>query len=216
MSFNGKDSYLDILDNPSLNFDESDFSISFWLEFSYLPDGYALLLSKCNESTYPFRGISFFVGDLENGKMLFRTSGEYQLYAQSNYLNTSLWKYVVLLRREKYLEIYLDGELVSTSSFPLTNVTNKGNFRIGCNHIDPKFQRYNGKLDELRIYNRALSADEISELNNRHSSMGVVGHLTSFIGAYIKGKIEVIVAIVFAGILAFFYIRHKRSGLPLV
>jgi len=205
ISFNGINGYLDILDNPSLNMGESDFSISLWLRFSYLTDGYASVLSKVEETGYPYTGIGFFVGNLRDEfSTEFRTTGAYSLFSHTsrlNQLNNGLWKHIVLVRRGRDLEIYVNGGFINSVSLPLTNVSNNGNIRIGCNSENIKMQRFSGDLDELRIYNRALRGDEIGELSNQ-SGLGVFDYLAG-------------VAVLLAGLAAIWYYRRRPSGLSI-
>lgn len=64
------------------------------------------------------------------------------------------------------LSFYFNGELfvtknvsgdIATNSFPLT---------IGANAWNPAVSRYEGYIDEIRIYNRGLSTEEICQLHH--------------------------------------------------
>ncbi len=72
-----------------------------------------------------------------------------------------------MVRKGDSLKLYINAKLDNSDSFPLTYVSNNANILIGCNHIDTKAQNYLGKMDDIRIYNRALSADEIWTLYNQ-------------------------------------------------
>jgi len=75
-------------------------------------------------------------------------------------LQSDVWKYVVLTYDGANLILYIDG--VIGSSAPLVTTPSSGNsgIRIG-RRADGTADYYKGCIDEVAIYNRALSADEI-------------------------------------------------------
>lgn len=80
--------------------------------------------------------------------------------------NDGKWHHVVYVRdvavSKHYL--YVDGILKATSVDKYTTLTNTALFTIGKN--GPENQFWTGKIDDVRIYNRALNNSEISELYN--------------------------------------------------
>lgn len=61
---------------------------------------------------------------------------------------------------------YLDGAFMSTvSDNTICTTQNTSDFCIGMNRPGDTAARYQGALDDLRIYNRALSKNEIQELS---------------------------------------------------
>ena len=72
------------------------------------------------------------------------------------------WYHVAYrFRDQRYIDFFVDGSLVWTydtgTVAPLDTTTNP--VMIGMN-----YQQFNGLIDEVRIYNRALSAEEINRL----------------------------------------------------
>ena len=55
--------------------------------------------------------------------------------------------------------------LSNTSTQAIDNITNTINLHIGRNSASAS-QFYNGKMDNLRLYNRALTNSEITDLYN--------------------------------------------------
>jgi len=74
-------------------------------------------------------------------------------------LDTSTWYHVAGTYNGEVMSLYLNGVLDSSDSSLLTGeFQGRGNFHIAMIHED----RYlNGSIDEVRIWNRSLSADEI-------------------------------------------------------
>jgi hypothetical protein len=70
------------------------------------------------------------------------------------------WSHVAFTDDGARLRVYLDGELVGTNpAIPLT--TAKGPLTIGC--LAEYGNYFKGRLDEVRIYNRALDEAEIAQ-----------------------------------------------------
>lgn len=76
------------------------------------------------------------------------------------------WRHVIVLRRGGDFRIYVDGELVTeVNTVQRVDVRNVGDLILGgsaCNI--PGAVPFHGLIDELRVYNRALSLDELREL----------------------------------------------------
>ncbi len=80
--------------------------------------------------------------------------------------NTSLnnWYYLALTWNSSTMYGYSNGNLISSSSY--TNSSSQGgNSTIGAYQISPA-QLFPGEIDDVRIYNRALSAAEIQAIYN--------------------------------------------------
>ncbi len=64
------------------------------------------------------------------------------------------------------MRLYVNGALVATRAQTGNTMVSTGVLRIGGNGVWGEY--FNGAIDEVRIYNRALSAAEIqSDMNTR-------------------------------------------------
>jgi len=85
-------------------------------------------------------------------------------WADSGYyfLNTNIWYHVVMVRTSGTLNFYVNGTITSGSntSTPATPTTLS---QIGS-QVGIRF--FNGKIDEVGFWNRALSSTEITQLYN--------------------------------------------------
>jgi hypothetical protein len=97
------------------------------------------------------------------------------------YSDTANWHYVVFTADGTNLNIYYDGALVKSGAGTITSPGYLA--RIGSSSS----RYFNGLIDEVRIYNRALSASEVSQLynaaiavNSNHGSSFFASLLESF------------------------------------
>tara|TARA_B100000427_G_scaffold327255_1_gene337586 strand:+ start:243 stop:623 length:381 start_codon:yes stop_codon:yes gene_type:complete len=76
-------------------------------------------------------------------------------------LNDSIWHNAVLVLSSEVLTIYVDGEKVDNRPFPL-KTTSYVFSNIGGSHMSN--QTLLGEIDDLRIYNRALTEEQVKAL----------------------------------------------------
>jgi hypothetical protein len=77
------------------------------------------------------------------------------------------WNHVAAVRRSNMLQLYANGQLVATGTIDMPwDVTTDVPLQIGAG---PQ-SYFHGKLREVRLYDRAISDTEISELYERRNS----------------------------------------------
>ncbi|TDW96637.1 LamG domain-containing protein [Dinghuibacter silviterrae] len=84
-------------------------------------------------------------------------------------LQTDAWYHVVATFSAGVLKMYINGVLVSQQTEPITQLAYCSNagFNLGNWWSQDNGPALNGKIDELRIYTRAISATEVSYLYNK-------------------------------------------------
>ncbi len=159
--FNGKDSYID-LNNPIAAKDLK--TISFWAKFIRFDREMELVSKSSNGSgveviLYPFDppALSYFVSNNndENNAITYSTLK----------LNTTDWFHIVATQDgpNSDMKLYVDGELVETRKTP-TNISDQKNLYLGRWNNDSYQRVFDGFLDDIRLYNRALSEEEVQAL----------------------------------------------------
>jgi hypothetical protein len=97
-------------------------------------------------------------------------------------LPLNVWKHVCCVRAAGALKIYVNGVLNATGAPSTTAPVYSFPARFGTMFFNgfspPQYNGHNGKIDEFRIYNRALTATEILIL----ASVALPVKLTSFTG----------------------------------
>ena len=80
------------------------------------------------------------------------------------------WHHIACVREsDGTVKIYIDGVLDKAETLPLRNVDVSLAPRIGCDTRDPYTAKFNGLIDEVSIYGRALSPAEVQALKNKCS-----------------------------------------------
>jgi hypothetical protein len=154
-NFDGTDDYVSFADTTSLRFGE-ELTFAGWLKLDSSWSGY-------NEVIYRAGWGNGWDMVISPGNMDFRSSC---LGSTDNYLSTGLtanntWQFFVVTfsSTEGKIRTYKNGNLVTTKSQTGTLCTSAGTNKIGQGQ-----GAFFGNMDEIRIYNRALSASEIKAL----------------------------------------------------
>jgi hypothetical protein len=74
------------------------------------------------------------------------------------------WIFVCATRTNGALALYVDGQLMTTTTVSGTPTYQVSNITIGARHTPGTIHAFNGNIDDVRIYNRALTACEIAQL----------------------------------------------------
>jgi len=172
-SFNGTSDYIEVINAPSLNPDY--ITLCAWVNAqdapSQTPDiirksTYAdasneQYLLRLTNSNYPQAGVKVGTNCATYG-----TNWNF-CNSTSTIVPFSTWHFVVSTFDGKVLNVYVDGILVSTSIVAIPGPIMKcgSNLRIGLAWSGyPDY--FQGAIDEVRIYKRALTACEVNNLYN--------------------------------------------------
>jgi len=95
------------------------------------------------------------------GGIFYREGGNpLYMFPESNVLNTGQWYHVVGVYDGQKAYTYVDGSLVNSKDYPGILVTNSNPVYIGGLTTS---RHFNGTIDEVHIYNRALTPEEIHD-----------------------------------------------------
>jgi gliding motility-associated-like protein len=81
----------------------------------------------------------------------------------STVINLSQWYNLICIFSSNNINLYLNGNLISSFSPIILPIINNGNYYFGAS-ISGASQFFNGTLDDLGIWNRALTSAEIQQL----------------------------------------------------
>lgn len=169
-SFGGGTSYVDIGDHPEYDFGSNDFSISVW---AYRNSGWqqwdTAVAAKWNTGSAPSSnewtlGFGGTVNGIDTYPGLTLMSGSTAYRAiSSDTTSNDQWYHLVGMREGDYVKIYVNGVLKDEEFIGDLAVNNVTGRTLKIARIDAGYGLF-GRIDDLRIYNRALSQQEISNL----------------------------------------------------
>jgi hypothetical protein len=158
-------SYTEFTDNGNLDFTGStNFTISFGFLFSGTANGG--IIDNCLN----YGGWGLYVWSTVSGvwNLQFNYKNNSVGSAAATAITPNTWQHITAVRNNGTISIYINGihklsatEGTTTQSYPINPITGALSW---SGFTPPRYNPLNGKLDELRIYNRALSNIEIASL----------------------------------------------------
>ena len=158
-----------------------DFSISFWMRTTRAfpltanpPTGLAIINADSPGAATDF----LIAGTQENGlsRISFQTGlgsgGANQILHATSAVNTGNWVHVTCTRAKSTgeMKIYINGSLEATRTGSLATLSANPVLCIGATPGNAGTS-YEGDLDQIRIYNRALSATEVTVLSQESDAL---------------------------------------------
>lgn len=177
VNFDGTDDYIDLGTTKTYIDDGKPFTAAIWLN--------ADVFSGVSRPAYTFKtnGLKGWVSFLDSGASyedfsFGRDTSSSKRISFPGGFTTGVWRHVVIVyngngfNTTSNYTAYVDGaSVVVNSSSTLVSIENEnyiGSYRSGGSR-----GYWDGKLDDLRFYNRQLSADEVSQLYRLTSPTGV-------------------------------------------
>ena len=179
LSFDGIDDFVEVPNDPSLNFGTGDFSINVWINPNVViePQTESIVV-KGDLSLSTRKGYGLFIEGFETLFQLFFTMGDGTFaggFVSTPLIPAGNWTHVaVTVDRDQSNggKIYIDGSLVLIFD-PLNapgSISNTAPLFIGRSTGGDIDIFFDGLIDEVEIYNRALSASEIQTIFNTGSA----------------------------------------------
>ena len=150
--------YISVADSENWNFTAHDGTIAFWLRQDDLHDAKPHgIISQVNND------MNWAVYTNPGGVMNVGKAGVNAISTGSGVFATSTWSHVAISLSGSLTTIYVDGKIEATSTTAVwTDSVNP--LRIGGHVYGGTNYYFNGSLDDIRVYNRALSIDEVQKL----------------------------------------------------
>ena len=151
---------IEIPDHPGLNLSAGDFTISLWLKAD--AEGLATHQVVLDKAA---RGKLDYWLFLASGRLEMRFKGKNACLLAPGALTANRWYHVALRQDVKAcrLTIFVDGRESLSTMLHTTPDRSGSPLRLGCSGVFRKGS-FRGAMDELRIYQRALSNTEIGVL----------------------------------------------------
>lgn len=165
-----------VADDSVLDFGSGDFTISFWLK-PISTGNYQIIMEK-------FKPVGGGGGDgwtiyLEPGgspAVTFGARPGYSILYSRGSITFGSWNHVLIRRNGSTFDTYINGSQAGadyTNSSAITDTT--AAIRVGERVGDVSAYRYRGQQDEIAVWSRALSDDEITEVYNSGTPKFLLG-----------------------------------------
>ena len=164
LEFNGSANYVEVKDSPSLDL-ETEVTMMCWFYWGGAGDGWQTFFSKgpmsgTNENWALFinTGSGYFHFILTPG------GGRINLDSQGGVVQQKKWMHAAATYDGKTRLIYLDGKQVGTGAQSGKTTPNDAFLGLGWREASPHY--WNGMLDEMAVFNKALTEKQINTLMN--------------------------------------------------
>lgn len=173
MCFDGANDYVRVADSNSQDI-TGDLSIAAWIQTSD-PTEYGKIIFSNMQEISPHAGFSLRTTRYDNrgidlpGRLHFM-AGNQSIFSNST-INTGEWTHVAVTLNGTAARIYINGQLDAsgTVGLPLANSVDQA---IGSSYSPYYF--FAGAIDDLLLYNRALSQSELQQLAGPPPTVGNV------------------------------------------
>jgi hypothetical protein len=181
--FNGSSSFISVAHSSSLNL-TTEATFSAWVKFESKGTTHQKIVDKITDGTSD--GYLMDVGSYNPSTLRFiggTQSGIGYDYIYDGNVDFSIWKHVAITFNSQTVKLYINGVLENVITTNGSNIqTNNNPLIIGAsNNFHPNYFT-KGSMDEIRIYNRALSDTEILAVYN--NTIPDFTNLTSGLVAY--------------------------------
>ncbi len=163
--FNGTDNSITLPAASFIHFNE--YTYSCWFEVSVFPaaaSGWTMLSVGSGSGKYQ-QSLSVLSDGSLLGTSYYSGDDLSVTYAQTTPVQTGRWIHAVMIRDNASLSLWLNGQpiaSVETHNQPAYYGADDVAAMIGCNLTKDSY--YMGSIDDVMIYDRALSADEVLQL----------------------------------------------------
>ncbi|MCU0856813.1 MAG: S8 family serine peptidase, partial [Pontiellaceae bacterium] len=164
VSFNGTNAYIRTPSSESLM--PTAITLSTWVKINGTPGGWKSLVFKRNTSFHNNEDFSLQLTPDGMASVVIG-NGTSQKVLNSSSVVTGEWHHIAATFNQPDLKIYVDGQLEGTTTYNLPLQHNsEAAVLIGCRDhtYNPLSNFLDGLMDDIRIYNRALTAEEIALL----------------------------------------------------
>jgi len=165
-SFDGINDYISVADGSQFNF-TNNLSLSLWVKPQSTQVAYAGLIDKNHYG--PHKGFvlqqsgnrhnSFYFGYGDGTKWSNPHGDTFRVE-----FNSESWNHLVISKEDTEISYFLNGVHVITENVAVPEIASNEELPLYIGSVNGTTRFFNGIIDDIRIYNRALSEDEIQAL----------------------------------------------------
>jgi len=158
LAFDGSNDYVQITSSDSLDLSSTAYTISLWANLGTSQNSFAGLISKGDGTANDW---VLQKSSTSNNIAVFHSTASVTFSNMWGEITGAGWKHVVLTYNETSVELFIDAVPRGTQALTAPTQTSGRPVKIGAERTGIPV---NGVIDDVRIYNRALSAEEIKRL----------------------------------------------------
>jgi hypothetical protein len=180
--FNGTDSWVTVKDSPKLDF-TTGLTLEAWVNAATSMTDWRTVISKEAPDSVIYDLDANSDSDQPAGGV--KIAGQGRVVRGGSLLYPNMWTHLAATYDGQTQRLYVNGMQVSSS--PQTGLleTSDGVLRIGANRTFGSF--FNGRMDEVRLFDRARSAAEVqADMNAKLSTVNLLGSSTT--GSTVDGN----------------------------
>ncbi|MFW0862569.1 MAG: DUF2341 domain-containing protein [Candidatus Komeilibacteria bacterium] len=192
LDFNGTTDYVAINNGQALNI-TGDMTVSAWAYFDVYNDK-STIVSKWGDGGVTNFSWLLFANWWATGRIDFLVSGNGSSYSTVSSADgaatAGTWHHIVgVYDAGSFIKLYIDGVLANTNSTSIPSSLHISTMPVGIGidydngSSETPFRHFDGRIDEVMIYDRALSKDEVLQLYNTNAASFSMGVETSYTGS---------------------------------
>lgn len=175
--FDGVNDYIEVT-STDMNITTGDFTVAVWAKSVKFIQRSSII----NKGAYfPEKNIGYNIGFISNPKNVWFVVSDGPASSPANTLSRTYdtstssrsgvfdWAHFVLVKTGNQIKAYTNGVLVGTAGGVDSSISNVSNFLIGKSIVSNKF--FNGYIDDVYFYRRALNDTEITSLFQKNASI---------------------------------------------
>ena len=180
LAFDGTNDYALVSHNSDIALAGSAATFSAWIKLDGLSNGDQKVMSKALDSSNP--GLSAYQFRVNGDDILFQIySGDWRTVSASNLFTDLNWTHVAItIDSGDFVKIYKNGTEVQSTHLGYSIPANTADLVIGARNASSPGEFFQGKLDELAIWNTDLDGDAVAAIYNS----GVPTDLSQDSGSY--------------------------------
>lgn len=141
---------------PYLPYGNSARTVTYWVKMSYLQPTYNFNFAYGTNSTS-----NAFGGSIASNSIDFLSYANNAGFSSTH--TTGTWYFIAYVYDGTTVSVYKNGVLVGSQAKVLNTINNTDLFRLGTG-VGYELNSFNGAIDDLKIYDRALSSTEVNTL----------------------------------------------------
>ena len=159
-------SYIEVKDSPSLDLN-NEFTFSFWVykddmrKKDRIDGGVPYVIKQDSESEFPYGVYEWW--DLTPGVVFTDENGPDDIHSEKK-VDLQRWTMITATYDGQTMKIYKNNELVKSELKSVTLKSSTTPLYIGFGHFMTVDNYFKGVLDDMKIYNKAITYSEVEDL----------------------------------------------------